>query len=209
VDELLALPPAEERRRRAAAPPRPAAIAPERVADGVFRLPGEYDSLLVEFKDHLVVLEAPQGDARALAVMAEARRLFPSKRIRFVVNTHAHFDHAEGLPAFVAEGITVITDDTSRYFLEAAFSEPRTLLTDTLAKTRRKPKIEGVLDRRVLTDGTRTIELRHLENFSHSDGMLIAWLSQERILFTADAATRAAAVEQFGLRPDRHIEVRR
>lgn len=207
-EDLLALPPVEERRQRAEVRALPAATS-ERMADGIYRLPGDYESLLVEFRDHVVVLEAPLGEARSLAILAEARRLFPSKRVRFVVNTHAHFDHAEGLPAFVAEGITVITDDTSRYFLEAAMSEPRTLSTDTLARTKRKPKVEGVLDRRVLTDGTRTLELSHLEAFSHSDGMLVAWLPKERILFTADAASRAAAVAQFGYQPERYVEVRR
>jgi glyoxylase-like metal-dependent hydrolase (beta-lactamase superfamily II) len=206
LEELMALPPVEERRRLAAPPPLFPAAASERIADGVYRVTGAYESLIVEFKDHLVVLEAPQGEQRGLAILAEAKRLFPSKRVRYVVNTHAHFDHAEGLPPFVAEGVTIITDDTSRYFIERALSEPRTLLADALAKARKQPRVDGVLDSRVLTDGTRTIELHHVQKLAHSDGMLVAWLPKERILFTTDFDP-AGTIEQLGLKVERHVQV--
>ena len=75
--------------------------------------------------------------------IAETQRLFPNKRIKFVVNTHPHFDHLSGLPPFVAEGITILTDDNSKYFVEQALASPRTLLGDTLAQSRKKPKVEG------------------------------------------------------------------
>ena len=206
LEDLMALPPVAERRRLAAAPPPLPPAVSERIADGVYRLTGQYETLLVEFKDHIVVLEAPQSEQRGLAILAEAKRLFPSKRVRYVVNTHAHFDHAEGLPPFVAEGVTIITDDTSRFFIESALGEPRTLLADTLAKARRKPRVEGVLDSRVLTDGTRTIELHHVPKLAHSDGMLIAWLPRERILFTTDF-NAAETIDQLGLKVERHVQV--
>jgi hypothetical protein len=206
LEDLMALPPVAERRRLAAAPPPLPPVVSERLADGVYRLTGQYETLLVEFKDHIVVLEAPQSEQRGLAILAATKRLFPSKRVRYVVNTHAHFDHAEGLPPFVAEGVTIITDDTSRYFVETALGEPRTLLADTLAKARKKPKVEGVLDVRVLTDGTRTIELRHVQKLAHSDGMLVAWLPKERILFTTDFDA-AETIEQLGLKVERHVQV--
>lgn len=206
VEDLLALPPVEARRRLAAAPPPLPPAVSERLADGVYRVTGGYESLIVEFKDHVVVLEGPQSEARGLAIMAEAKRLFPSKRIRYVVNTHAHFDHLEGLPPFVAEGVTIITDDTGRYFIEQALGQPRTLLADTLAKAKRKPKVEGVLDSRVLTDGTRTIELHHVQKLAHSDGMLVAWLPNERILFTTDLSA-AETIERLGLKVERHVQV--
>jgi glyoxylase-like metal-dependent hydrolase (beta-lactamase superfamily II) len=206
LEELMALPPVEERRRLAAARPLPGPAVSERLAEGVYRVIGDYQSLIVELKDYVVVLEAPQSEQRGLALLSEATRLFPSKRVRYVVNTHAHFDHAEGLPPFVAEGVTILTDDTSRYFVESALGEPRTLLADTLAKSRKKPKVEGVLDARVLTDGKRTIELHHVQKLAHSDGMLIAWLPAERILFTTDVDA-ADVITQLGLKVERHVQV--
>lgn len=173
----------------APAPPAPRPLPPvasEKLADGVYRITGGYVSMAVELKDGIVVLEGPQSLARGEAVLAETRRLFPGKRIKYVVNTHPHFDHASGLAPFAAEGITILEDDNSRYFVEAALSEPRTLLGDALAKSHKKPKVEGVIDKMVLGDATRTIELYQVKNLQHSDAMLMAYLPKERILFTAD-----------------------
>jgi len=172
--------------RTGGAPAAAAAAASEKLADGVYRITGGYVSLAVEFKDYVVVVEGGQNEARGLAVIAETKRLFPTKRIRYVVNTHPHFDHAGGLPPFVAEGITILEHDNSRYFMEAALSEPRTLVGDVLAKSKKKAKVEGVIDRMVLQDETRTLELHAVKELEHSDAMLMAYLPREKILFTAD-----------------------
>ena len=206
--------------RAAGAPPAPAAAGSEKLADGVYRITGGYVSLAVEFKDYVVVVEGGQNEARGLAVIAETKRLFPTKRIRYVVNTHPHFDHAGGLPPFVAEGITILEHDNSRYFVEASLSEPRTLVGDVLAKSKKKPKVEGVIDKMVLQDETRTLELHAVKELDHSDAMLIAYLPREKILFTADfnipapgqpvspsIPTLMANIERLHLDFDRYVTV--
>ena len=174
----------------------------------------------MEFKDYVVVLEGGQSDARGLAILAETRRLFPTRRIRYVVNTHPHFDHASGLGPFAAEGITILTDDNNKYFLQQALSSPRTLVGDTLAKSGKKPKVEGVIETMVIKDETRTLELHHIADLEHSDGMLVAYLPKERILFTADfnvpapgqpvspsIATLVENIERLQLDFDTHVLV--
>ena len=82
-------------------------VTPEKLGDGLYRLTtgaGSYDSLLVEFKDHVMMLEAGQSEARALAYIAETKKLFPNKPIRYVMNTHPHADHTGGLPAHGGRG---------------------------------------------------------------------------------------------------------
>jgi glyoxylase-like metal-dependent hydrolase (beta-lactamase superfamily II) len=173
----------------APAPPAPPPLAPvasEKLADGVYRITGGHVSLAVEFKDHVVVLEGGQSEARGLAVIAETKRLFPSKRIKYIVNTHPHFDHASGLAPFCAEGAIVLTDDNSKYFVEQALLSPRTLLGDALARSKKKPKVEGVVEKLVLQDETRVVELHHVAGLEHSDAMLMAYLPKEKMLFTAD-----------------------
>jgi glyoxylase-like metal-dependent hydrolase (beta-lactamase superfamily II) len=203
------------------APQQPVSPATsEKLADGVYRITGGYVSLAVEFKDHVVVLEAGPTEARALAVIAETRRLFPAKRIKYVVSTHPHFDHSAGLAAYIAQGISVIADDNSKFFVEAAFSEPRTLVGDALARSGKKPKVEGVIDTLVLKDDTRALELHHVDALQHSDSMLVALLPRERILFTADfnvpragqpvspsIATLVATLDRLKLDFDRHVMV--
>jgi glyoxylase-like metal-dependent hydrolase (beta-lactamase superfamily II) len=216
--QLIAAPAATPMARPAT--PASAPITSEKLADGVYRLAGDYVSMAVEFKDHVVVLEAGQNEARGLAIIAETRRLFPAKRIKYVVNTHPHFDHASGLPPFVAEGATILEHDNSRYFMEASLSEPRTLVGDTLARSKKKPKVEGVIDKLVLQDATRTLELHAVKNLDHSDAMLIAYLPREKILFSADfnvaapgqpltssLQTLAANIERLQLDFDHHVTV--
>jgi glyoxylase-like metal-dependent hydrolase (beta-lactamase superfamily II) len=143
-------------------------------------------ALAIEFSDHILVLESGQSEARGQAVLAEARKVIPNKPIRYVVNTHAHFDHASGLAAVVADGIPIITQNDNKAFFEKALSAPRTLVGDSLSKTGKKPVIEGVAEKRELKDATRTVELYHVQGLAHTDGMLVAYLPNEKILFTAD-----------------------
>jgi len=205
---------------RAGGAPPPATAASEKLAEGVYRITGGYVSLAVEFKDYVVVLEGGQNEARGLAVIAETKKLFPTKRIKYVVNTHPHFDHSGGLPPFVAEGITILEDDNSKFFMEASLGSPRTLVGDTLGKSKKKPKVEGVIDKMVLQDETRTLELHHVKDLEHSDAMLIAYLPKEKILFTADfnipapgqpvspsIPTLIANIERLHLDFDRYVTV--
>jgi glyoxylase-like metal-dependent hydrolase (beta-lactamase superfamily II) len=203
-----------------AAAPAPPTVQSEKLADGVYRITGGYVALAIEMKDHVIVLEGGQNEARGLAVIAETKRVIPNKPIRYVVNSHAHFDHASGLAPFVAEGITIITHENNETFLANALGSPRTLVGDTLAKANKKPKVEGVGDKKVIKDETHTIELHRVTNLDHSDGMLIAFLPKEKVLFTADFNIPAAGqpvspsigtlvqnVERLKLDFDRHVLV--
>jgi glyoxylase-like metal-dependent hydrolase (beta-lactamase superfamily II) len=158
-----------------------------KLADGLFRLLGSrYTAIAADMGDHIVVIEGGESEARGLAVIAMAKAAIPGKPIRFVVNTHAHFDHASGLAPFVAEGATIITHENNQAFLERALNTPRTLVGDTLAKAPRKATVTGVGDRLRLEGGGQVIELHHVRDLEHTDGMLVAYLPTQKILFSAD-----------------------
>lgn len=140
-------------------------------------------------QDYVIVVEGPLDDQRALAVIGEVRTLVPTKPIRYVVNSHPHFDHAGGLRAFVAEGATVVTQEVNRAFFERALAAPATIRPDHLAKSGRKALVEGVGDRGVLTDDARTVELHLIAGNLHHDGLLMLHLLKEKLLIQADAYT--------------------
>lgn len=174
---------------RAAGPPAaPVRVEAEKIADGVWFLNGGAPiSVLVEFGDHLVIVEAPGNDARTEAALNEAKRVVPNKPIRYLVNTHGHFDHSGGLRGFVAEGITVITHRLNKPYYEQILAYPRTINPDRLARANRTPVIQAVADTRVLSDVTRTIELHHIRGNLHNDALLMAYLPKEKLLIQADA----------------------
>jgi len=164
-------------------------VTTEKLGEGLYRLttgPGSYDSVVVEFKDHVMMLEAGQSEARGLAYIAETKKLFPNKPIRYVMNTHPHSDHTGGLPALVAEGATIITQKNNEEFFDRALNTPRTLLTDTLAKNPKKAKVEAVGEKKVYSDGTRTVEMYHIYPAPHSNGLMVAYIPKEKILFQGD-----------------------
>src|SRR5712672_2610819 len=172
-------------RSRAAIPPGPAAPS-EKLGDGVYLITGGYAVIAGEFKDYIALIECGQTEPRALAVIAEARRLIPNKPIKYLINTHSHFDHSSGLRAFVAEGSTIITHEVNKAYLAKVLSMPHTLNPDKEQDARKKVMVEAMGEKKVMTDGTHTIELYHLQNFGHHDGMIIAYLPKEKVLLEAD-----------------------
>jgi glyoxylase-like metal-dependent hydrolase (beta-lactamase superfamily II) len=164
-----------------------------KAADGVWYVTGgSHHSVVIEMHDHLIVAEGPLNDDRALAVIAEARKLVPGKPIKYLIVSHHHFDHAGGVRAFAGEGVTIIAQDASRAFFEKVVASPATVGPDHLARSGRKATVEGVKDRRVLTDGTRNVEVRHIVDIQHADDMLMVYLPKEKFLIQADACTPPA-----------------
>ena len=176
----------------AAAPANPAAQS-EKLGDGVYLITGGYAVIAVDFKDHITLIECGQNEPRALAVIAEAKRLMPNKPIKYVINTHSHIDHSSGLRAFVAEGATIVTHEVNKAYLEKVLSQPHTLNPDKAQLAGKKPVIEAIGEKKVLTDGTHVIELYHLQNFLHHNGMIVAYFPKEKVLLEADGYNPQAA----------------
>lgn len=177
--------------KNAAAPP--VHVESTKLADGVWFIGGgTHNSVVVEFKDYITVIEAPNSEERSLAVIAEAKKLVPNKPIKYLINTHHHWDHSSGIRTYVAEGATVITQEVNKRYYEQAWKEPRTLAPDKLAENPKKAVFITVKDKYTLTDGTETIDLHLLENDNHNGDMLFAYLPKEKILVEADNFTPPA-----------------
>jgi len=162
-------------------------VTVDKLADGVwyFGTPNAHN-WAVEFADHVVVVEGIGSEARSLAVIEEIKKVIPGKPIRYVINTHAHYDHAGGLRTYVAQGATVVTHETNKPFFEKAWARPRTLAPDLLSKSPRSATFETVSDKKVLTDGTRTIEIYHMKGTSHNVANLIVYMPKEGLVFWGD-----------------------
>ena len=185
VDDLAA--PADVRSAPAAV--ATATVEVEEITDGVWYLAGQsHHSVLIEFDEYLVLVEAPQSDTRTLAVIERARELQPDKPLQYVVNTHHHFDHSAGIRAAVSEGLTVITHEVNRSFYEDIVARQHSIVQDALSRNPQPLTAETVTgdEPYELTDGSRTMQLFRVLGDLHSDGILMAYLPAERILIEAD-----------------------
>jgi glyoxylase-like metal-dependent hydrolase (beta-lactamase superfamily II) len=172
---------------------QPTRAESQKLADGVWFIGGgSHNSVLIEYKDFLAVVEAPNNEERSLAVIAEVKRLVPNKPIRYLINTHHHWDHSSGIRTYVAEGATVITSEMNKAYYEDAWKRPRTIEPDALTKSGKKATFLTVKDKYVLTDGERSLELNLTEGDTHNAGILFGYLPKEKILIEADDFTPPA-----------------
>ncbi|MGH9257668.1 MAG: MBL fold metallo-hydrolase [Vicinamibacterales bacterium] len=162
-----------------------------KVAEGVWLLvaPVGPNSLAVEFRDHVAIVEAPFSEERSLAIIAEAKKLVPTKPIRYLINTHHHFDHSSGIRTYVAEGVTIVTHRINTAFYNRVLKLPHTLIPDTLSRNPKPARFETVAEKRVLTDGSRSLELHLLEGNVHNPGLLLVYLPKEKLVYQADSFT--------------------
>lgn len=161
----------------------------ELLADGVWNLWLDVRdrAVVVEFRDFVAVVEAHDSEAVSIAAIDAVKKLVPGKPIRYIINTHSHFDHSGGLRTFVAEGARVVTHRDNIPFYEQVWANPRTINPDRLAKSGKQPVFEGVVGSRTVTDGSRELVMYHYAGNMHNSGMLMVYLPKEKILIEADS----------------------
>lgn len=177
-----------------AASQAPAAQPFTKYTDSVYTVNASgYNVLVVGFRDHVFVMEAPSGDAVSRQAIAEIKKLFPNRPIRFVAVTHHHDDHAGGIRTYIAEGSTLIGLPGEKSFFERVSKSIFTIDPDSLALNPQPLRWESIQGgRRVLTDGTTTVELLDIGAGPHTEEMLVAYLPNEKMVFQGDLLNRPA-----------------
>jgi glyoxylase-like metal-dependent hydrolase (beta-lactamase superfamily II) len=202
----------------------------EEIAPGIWSLAGPpfnggvYHTIAIEQSDHVALVEAPENDARTLAILARARALRPGKPLGPMVNTHHHFDHAGGVRAAISQGLTIITHEANRDFYErVVYPRPHTIQPDALQRNPRPLALRSVRGKLVLKDSLRSIELYQVRADQHSGSMLMVYLPTERVLIQADlnrapgpagddparpfAPALVESVRRWGLRVERVVGI--
>ncbi|HZL94581.1 MAG TPA: MBL fold metallo-hydrolase, partial [Vicinamibacterales bacterium] len=192
------------------AAPAPPNVTAQPIGKGVWLLGGQsHHSVLVEFADHLMLIEAPQSEARTLAVIAKAKETVPNKPLTELVTTHHHFDHTAGMRAAIAEGMTVITQAGNREWVENMARRPHTLQPDHLAKNAARLDVVTVEDEREIKDQTMTVMLYHVAGNPHSDTMLRAYIPRDRVLIEVDAYSVGSQVNPYAANLLENIQKRK
>jgi glyoxylase-like metal-dependent hydrolase (beta-lactamase superfamily II) len=195
------------------AAPAPVAVTVEKLAPGVYYVKGgTHHSVAIDQKDHIVVVEGPQTEARSSAVIAKVKETIPNKPIKYLINTHVHFDHSGGLRTYVDEGSTIVTHEANKPYYEKAFAAPHTINPDKLEQSKKTAMFETFGDKHVLTDGARQIEIHKIAGSGHNDAFAMVYLPKEKILIEGDAFTPLAlnapppaAVNPYAVNLDENI----
>ena len=165
-------------------------VTADKAADGVwFMAGGSHNSVAIEMADHMMLVESPLFDGRALPLIAEVKKLVPGKGIRYVVNSHHHFDHAGGLRAAAADGAEIIASAAARPYFERIMANPNRISPDAFEKSGKRATVSGVDGKRVFTDGKRVVEVYFIDGSVHAQGFLMVYLPAEKLLIEADAFT--------------------
>jgi len=197
--------------------PRMGGLRLEEIVPGVHHVVGgNPNNLVVEMKDHVVVFDAPNNETHTAASLAVIKAKFPHKPVKALVLTHHHMDHANGARGYGAAGATIYAGAGNGAYLRRMMTAPHNVRKDALSKRPRAVNVVEVADKRVLSDGQRTIELYRIAN-GHAEGMLIGFIPEAKLGYVTDlwapgrdtefgtARQRALvdAVEKAGIRPER------
>jgi glyoxylase-like metal-dependent hydrolase (beta-lactamase superfamily II) len=184
-----------------------AAATSKKLGEGVYQITSGYRMVAVEFKDYVVLIDAPQQTFDP--ALAEVKKLFPNKPIKYVVALHNHYDHEGSLRTVVAEGgITIVAQQMDKSLYPVWFNNPRTLSApdklaqaqadarvkgDKAAVEKLTPKFKWVSEKLVMKDATNTLELYHLQGAVHGEDMLVAYMPKIKTIFEADAFNPVAS----------------
>jgi len=165
-----------------------------KLADGVYSFERSgYKSVAVEFPRWIAMFEAPRSEDFNLRVIEAVVKQIPNKPIRYIVNSHQHFDVAAGLRTYFHIGATVITHwrNWELYNRDVINYAARTKRPDMTALWPPTELAEGyyyetVRENHTLEDQGRVMHMYYVNPINHAEGMLMAYLPKEKILIEND-----------------------
>ena len=169
-------------------------VSVDKMGNGVYLLGGgPANSIAVEFKNFVTVFEAPTSEARSLAVIEQVTRLMPNKPIRYLINSHQHFDHIGGIRTYLHIGATIVTQRKNINFLnhDVLNFRARTVAPDMVSlwpptEVAEGYNYESFNENYVITDGSRIMNVYYVQPLRHAEGMAMAYLPSEKILIDAN-----------------------
>jgi glyoxylase-like metal-dependent hydrolase (beta-lactamase superfamily II) len=188
------------------------------IAPGVqHQVGGSHNTLIVEMRDFLVVMDAPVTDWQSNWTINAAKAMYPGKPIRYLALTHHHMDHSGGLRAYLAQGATLVVGKGAGDHFRKVLAAPYTRNPDLAARDLSKTPIIEVADKHAISDGKREFSAHFFEN-PHAASSLIGYVADVRLAFVTDLwnpgpkppskidsplAAVVTAVKQAGISPTR------
>ena len=148
-------------------------------------------SLVMEFADHLIVLDASAGSRQGEAILATIRAQLPKKPVRLVAFSHYHPDYTGGLRPFLADSVKVLCAPGNAGYVREIAARRFVQQPDRLERRSHgtwAPQLE-LLGAPIWTHADSLNELRVLDigaRSHHTDSYLVFLLPRAGILFEGD-----------------------
>jgi len=166
-------------------------VAISKIGEGVYFVKAySHNSLLVEFPQWLVVVEAPYTDAQSKTLVRMLKEQFPDKPIRYAAVTHHHSDHIGGVRGLAAAGATILVEKGHAPALQSLVGAHHTHPPDSLEAARSAGATTGNVEvyetKKVITDGKQSLELYAFTGSPHAEPMVMMYVPGPKILFQSD-----------------------
>lgn len=148
------------------------------------------NTMVVEFSNFLAVVAAPVSSQVGEILITEARKLAPSKPIKYFSYGHRCPWVMAGLRPFVHDGVTILQNTPAdKDFLDYLVNAPHTLVPDSLQLEPRPLKTESIHDSLTITDGSYTMKIYVIgETSKHTNDYMLYYFPAEKLLWEDDLA---------------------
>ena len=143
--------------------------------------------MIVEFKDFLLVAEAPLNSSNGELIIQEARKIAPGKPIKYFVFGHHHPHYLGGLRPFIHKEATVLCTPFNKDYVSYIAKAPHTLNPDSLQIQPKDLKAEEIQEGKTITDGDFEMKIYLIGKQSeHTNDYLIYYFPKEKLVFEDD-----------------------
>lgn len=115
----------------------------------------------------VLIYDSPVNDRRSATVLNKIRSDFSTAPIKYVVNSHNHFDHTGGTRGNLAEGGDLIVGAGTKSFIETVLQRPSTVLPNPIEGM--SINVIGLADNMTIGTGDEKIELYTIDSHHAED----------------------------------------
>ena len=150
-------------------------VAIEEIAPGIYLVPSTHNNLIIEGPDGLALVDASWYPERSHTLLARMAERWPEKPIRYLFLTHHHIDHTGGMRPVIETGASVVTSEKNADYFREVFESTMAQIVN-LVEVGQFLSLDGI---------GREIHAYDIHT-EHADGMIAAYVPDEKLLFNAD-----------------------
>jgi glyoxylase-like metal-dependent hydrolase (beta-lactamase superfamily II) len=143
--------------------------------------------LIVEFADFLLIAEAPLNSQNGELILAEVKKIAPTKPVKYFVFGHHHPHYLGGIRPFVHAGVQIICVPENQDYVQYLAAAQHTGRPDMQQKEPQPVRFDLITQEKTITNGSFEMKIYFIGNQSqHTNDYLIYYFPTEKLLFEDD-----------------------